>query len=159
MAFTLLEIARMKFILAALLTWFAAPLHAQVHIERSEPAATVQQFFSALASGDTKAAAALLQPDVLIFESGGLERSRAEYEAHHLGADAAFLKSAQHEVLLRSGDAVGDLAWVATQARLKKGGDKPLDLFTLETMVLKRTASGWRIAHIHWSSRPVKAKD
>jgi ketosteroid isomerase-like protein len=27
---------------------------------------------------------------------------------------------------------------------------------TLETMVLRRDADGWRIVHIHWSSRKPK---
>jgi mono/diheme cytochrome c family protein/ketosteroid isomerase-like protein len=117
------------------------------------PAAVVDQFFRALASGDTNTASALLDPAVLIYESGGVERSRSEYAAEHLGADAAFLKSDTHKMISRTGGAVGDLAWVATEARLTSQGAKPADLVSTETMILRKQPGGWRIIHIHWSSR------
>jgi mono/diheme cytochrome c family protein/ketosteroid isomerase-like protein len=117
------------------------------------PAAVVDQFFRALASGDTNTASALLDPAVLIYESGGVERSRSEYAAGHLGADAAFLKSAAHKMISRTGEAVGDLAWVATEARLTSQGAKPVDLVSTETTILRKQPGGWRIVHIHWSSR------
>ena len=120
-----------------------------------EPVAVVDRFFGALASGDTRSAGNLLDPGVLIYESGGAERSRKEYAAHHLGSDAAFLQKARHRLLSRTGDAVGDLAWVATEAALAapgKGG-KEISIVSTETMVLRRTEAGWRIVHIHWSSR------
>jgi ketosteroid isomerase-like protein len=132
----------------------APPANAALPASTVEPVATVERFFRALATGDTKSASSLLVPGVLIYESGGAERSRAEYESHHLGADAAFLKSAQHQLMSRTGDALGDLAWVATETRLQKSGEKPVDVLSTETMVLKKTSDGWRIVHIHWSSRP-----
>ena len=52
-------------------------------------AATVDAFHAALHHGDTRAAAALLADDALIFEEGGVERSKAEYVSHHLPADVA----------------------------------------------------------------------
>lgn len=119
-----------------------------------EPIAVVDRFFRALASGDSKSASGLLDSKVLIYESGGAERSRAEYESHHLGADAAFLKTATHRMLSRAGDAIGDLAWIATESRLTTQGVKAADLVSTETMVLRKTSQGWRIVHIHWSSRP-----
>lgn len=120
----------------------------------AEPVAIVERFLKALSNNDTKAAGALLDPRVLIYESGNVERSRQEYAAHHLGADAEFLKSAQHHLMSRTGDAVGDLAWVATESRLTAQGPKPSDAVSTETMVLRKTVQGWRIVHIHWSSRP-----
>src|SRR6476619_707425 len=56
------------------------------------PAATVDSFHKALRRGDAAWAAALLAEDALIFESGEVERSKAEYASHHLGADAEFSK-------------------------------------------------------------------
>jgi mono/diheme cytochrome c family protein/ketosteroid isomerase-like protein len=129
------------------------PLSANV----TEPVAVVERFFRALATGDTKSASALLDPKVLIYESGGAERSRVEYESHHLGADSAFLKTAKHKLLSRTGDATGALAWVATESRLTTTGEKAADVVSTETMVLRKTAQGWRIVHIHWSSRAQKA--
>lgn len=122
----------------------------------AEAAAVVDEFQKLLAQGKTREASALLDPNVLIFEGGGVERSRAEYASHHLKSDAAFLKSATVAVRSRAGNVVGDLAWIATESQLKTDGAKPLDLMTTETMVLKRMPEGWRVTHIHWSSKPKK---
>ncbi|MGB8328239.1 MAG: c-type cytochrome [Steroidobacteraceae bacterium] len=123
------------------------------HDHPADPIAVVDRFFSALAAGDRPVASALLDPEVLIYESGGVERSRDEYAARHLAADAAFLKSAKHRLLSRTGETVGDLAWVATTARLTAQGAQPSDIISTETMVLRRRADDWRIVHIHWSNR------
>jgi ketosteroid isomerase-like protein len=117
-------------------------------------AATVSDFQKLLASGNTEGASALLDPAVLIYEAGEVEKSRAEYSSHHLKADAAFLQAAEVRVLSRNGSAVGDLAWIATESELKTKGTKPVDVISTETMVLKRSPEGWRVSHIHWSSRP-----
>ena len=116
-------------------------------------AATVDAFHAALRRGHTKAAAALLADDALIFESGGAERTKAEYAAHHLPADAVFAQSVSSAVTRRAGSGDGDVAWVASEGRTTgtyKG--KPLDLLTTETMVLRRIGPAWKITHIHWSS-------
>ncbi|HEV2044415.1 MAG TPA: hypothetical protein VGR05_07020, partial [Sphingomicrobium sp.] len=67
-------------------------------------AATVDAFHAALRQGDTRSAVALLADQVLIFESGGVERSKAEYESHHLGADAAFAKAVPMVLTRRLGE-------------------------------------------------------
>ena len=118
-----------------------------------DAAATVDAFHAALQRGDARAAAALLADDALIFESGGAERSKAEYAAHHLPADAEFTKLVTSTVTRRSGRADGGLAWIGTEGRTTgtyKG--KALDLATTETMVLRRVGGAWKIIHIHWSS-------
>ena len=116
-------------------------------------AETVDAFHAALHRGDTRAAAALLAEDALIFESGGVERSKAEYAGHHLPADAEFSRLVSSVVNRRAGNSNGTLAWIASEGRTTgayKG--KLLDLLTTETMLLRRTNSGWKIVHIHWSS-------
>jgi uncharacterized membrane protein/ketosteroid isomerase-like protein len=117
------------------------------------PAAVIDEFAAALAGGDLDRARRLLDPQVKIFESGNVERSAEEYASHHLHSDSAFLKDARVSLLSRSGDAAGDLAWVATESAIEgvSGGG----LLSTETMVLRNTQAGWRIAHIHWSSRPL----
>jgi ketosteroid isomerase-like protein len=113
----------------------------------------VDAFHAALRRGDTSAAAALLAADALIFESGGAERTKAEYASHHLPADAAFSQAVRSTVNRRAGNANGAMAWVATEGRLTgtyKG--KAIDLPTTETMLLRRSGRGWKIVHIHWSS-------
>jgi mono/diheme cytochrome c family protein len=120
-----------------------------------EPAAAVDAFFAALQRGDRAGAEQWLDPGVLIFESGGAERSRDDYASVHMGEDIAYLRGAHQTLLHRTGDAVGDLAWVASEQRLMKVNEaRAATPTSTETMVLKRTAEGWRIVHIHWSTSP-----
>lgn len=116
--------------------------------------AVAERFNNALSSGDLGTVETLLAPDVLILESGGAERSREEYMGHHAVSDAAFLKGAQRQLLRQRARAAGEFVWVGTESELHTGKDgKPLTILSAETMVLKQTADGWRIVHIHWSSR------
>lgn len=122
----------------------------------AQPAVTVvERFGQALAAGDLKTVATLLDADVLILETGGAERSREEYLSHHAISDAKFLKGAHSELKHRRARIAGDLAWVGSESELHASKDgKPLTLLSTETMVLKKTGADWRIVHIHWSSRP-----
>ena len=131
----------------------SAPPAQTVAAPAQAAAAVVDAFHAALRRGDVKAAESYLAENALIFESGGVERGKAEYAAHHLGADAEFSKAVPSTVTRRAGDSVGNLAWVATEGRTNgsfKG--KSLNLVTTESMVLRRTGSKWKIVHIHWSS-------
>jgi ketosteroid isomerase-like protein len=48
----------------------------------------------------------------------------------------------------------GNTAWVASTGRLQGTFQaRAVDVATAELMVLSRTASGWEIRAIHWSSR------
>lgn len=159
--------SRLSLALAASLVLLSAPVaiaqdHAHGHhaaagvvaAEAGDAAAVVDAFHAALKQGDTAAALALLAPEVMIFEEGGAERSRAEYESHHLGADAAFAAASESTVARRSGWAAGDVAWITSEGRTTgQFNGRAVDRLTVETMVLKRHAEGWRIHHIHWSSR------
>ncbi|HVR82339.1 MAG TPA: nuclear transport factor 2 family protein [Luteimonas sp.] len=126
--------------------------------EQAKPVvAVVEQFSSALKAGDLKRAAEALADDVLILESGGAERSREEYLGHHAIADAAFLGGAKIALQQRTARIDGNMAWVASESELQATEDgKPMTLLSTETMILHKTADGWRIVHIHWSSRPKK---
>lgn len=126
--------------------------------EAAQPAvAVVDAFSAALKAGDLAKVGALLADDVLVLEGGGAERSKAEYLDHHAGADAQFLREAHVQPLRRRAHVLGDLAWVATESEIHAARDgQPLVLLSTETMVVQRFADGWRIVHIHWSSRPKK---
>ena len=142
----------------------APPLAAHPRITSTKPiervsapsrgaAATVDAFHDALRRGDQKAAAALLAEDAVIFESGGVERTKAEYATSHLAADAEFSRSVSSVVTHRVGGSDGGLAWVASEGRTNgtfKGNS--IDLITTETMILRRVREGWKIVHVHWSS-------
>ncbi len=122
--------------------------------EATDAATVVDVFHAALKAGDTAAALALMAPEVMIFEEGGAERSRDEYASHHLGSDAAFAAASEATVARRSGWADGDVAWITSEGRTTgQFNGRAVDRLTTETMVLKRHADGWRIHHIHWSSR------
>lgn len=121
--------------------------------------AVVERFGKSLAAGDLKTVETLLDADVLILETGGAERSRQEYLGHHAIGDAKFLKGTHSELKRRRARIAGDLVWVGTESELHAAKDgKPMTLLSTETMVLKKAGADWRIVHIHWSSRPKKAK-
>lgn len=121
------------------------------------PIAAVKALHEALSSGDAARVQDLLDPQVLILEGGNVERSRKEYAAHHLPSDLKFMKSVDYKLERQSGDTVGDLVWVASEARLTGNRDgKAIDLVSTETLVLKKSSAGWKVVHIHWSSRAGK---
>jgi len=123
----------------------------------SEASQVVDAFHSALAKGDRNAVEALLSDNVQIYEQGGAERSKTEYASHHLQSDMEFSAATRAEQTARSGLILGGLAYVITEGTVSgtfKG--KAIDSVTLETMVLRREKEGWRIVHIHWSSKNSK---
>ena len=116
--------------------------------------AAVERFSRALVAGRLDAAGAELDPNVLILESGGAERSAAEYLGGHAKGDAAFLKTAHIQLVRRTAQVSGHLAWVASESELHLSKDgKPVTVLSTETMLVQRSGAGWKIVHIHWSSR------
>ncbi|HET9460206.1 MAG TPA: nuclear transport factor 2 family protein [Sphingomicrobium sp.] len=121
-------------------------------VEARAAAAVVDAFHAALRSGDTDAALAMLADDVLIFEGGKVERSKPEYAAHHLAADAAFSKAVSSVLTERTAGASGNIAWVASEGRTRgEYRGRTIDRTSAETMILRRAGDGWKIIHIHWS--------
>lgn len=126
-------------------------------VDAQAAVAAVDAFHHALARGDQAAAAAFMADNALIYESGGVERSKAEYASHHLPADAAFAKAVTRTTTRRQVRAEGALSWVASEATVKgtyKG--RAINSRSVETMVLRLAGRAWRIVHIHWSSADVK---
>ncbi len=121
------------------------------------PAAVVDAFGAALKAGDAAALERLLAPDVYIAESGGAERSFAEYASHYMPADIAFSKAVATTVKDRRVFENGSLATVVSEA-VSKGTwrDKPIHSRLMETMTLQKTGEEWRIVHIHWSSAKIE---
>ncbi|HEX6560197.1 MAG TPA: nuclear transport factor 2 family protein [Longimicrobiales bacterium] len=131
----------------ALLTLAPAPS------DSADVARVVHAFHAALQSGDSATALRLLSDEVQVLESGGIE-SAAEYRAHHLPADIEFARTVRSEPGEVRVSVRGDVAW-AVAASTTRGTfrDRPINSAGAELMVLVRTAAGWRIAAIHWSSR------
>jgi ketosteroid isomerase-like protein len=125
---------------------------------------TVTRFHDALASGDSAAALALLAPDVVILESGDVER-RDDYRSHHLPADIAFARAIHGLTTLVGVSVVGDAAWVsATTITTGQFNGRAINSAGAELVVLARArrqsepesstsrSAPWRIRAIHWSS-------
>jgi ketosteroid isomerase-like protein len=113
----------------------------------------VRAFHQALAAGDSVGALRLLAADAVILESGGRE-SRDEYAAHHLAEDIEFARAVPIGRSALQVTVSGDVAWVSSTGRLNGTFQaRPVDLAIAELMVLSRTAAGWVIRAIHWSSR------
>jgi ketosteroid isomerase-like protein len=126
--------------------------------EAREAVAVVDAFSDAIKVVRIDDAAALLDPQVLVLESGGSERNRDHYLAEHAQADANYMRDARQELRYRQARIVGDIAWVGTESVITRDKDgKPSSSLSTETMLLKKTAQGWKIVHIHWSSRPAPA--
>lgn len=120
------------------------------------PVAAVDAFAAALRASDQAAVQRLLAPDVLIAESGGAERSFAEYAGHHMPADMAFTAAVRFSLERRELIDGGDTATVISQSRAEgEFHGRPIRSRTMETMVLRRAGGAWRIVHIHWSSAPI----
>ena len=137
----------------------AKATHAAASLDESAqaPAKVVDAFHAALRRGDTAPALAMLSDDAVIFESGGVERGKAEYASHHLEADAAFTKAVPSQLVRRSGAAWGAVAWVLTEGRTTGTfKDRPVDRLTTETALLRRQGNAWLITHFHWSSAATK---
>jgi ketosteroid isomerase-like protein len=115
--------------------------------------AVVDSFHRALAAADSSTLLRLLAEDVTVLESGGIE-SRAEYRSHHLAADIAFSKAVPSQNGPRKVTVQGDAAWVSSTSVMEgEYRSRQVNSVSAELMVLSRTATGWVIRAIHWSSR------
>ncbi len=137
-----------------LLLSLVTPMSLMAQEGHDTPVQTVAAFHEALASGDRDVVLGLLDLEVRIFESGGVERSRDEYASHHLGADMEFSAATSREIVEQAKGEAGDAGWVLTRSETSGTfREKEIDLLGTETVLLRRGERGWRIVHIHWSSR------
>lgn len=123
------------------------------------PAETMDAFQRALAEGRREQVLAMLDAQVRIFESGHAELSRDEYAAHHLEADSDFLRTTRSTVLRQAEQRSGTLAVLMRETETT-GRYRNADVhqFGTETAVLQQDGDGWRIVHLHWSTRKPKAQ-
>lgn len=116
-------------------------------------ATVVRQFHEALVRGDSVAALALLAEDVIVLEAGTIE-TRAEYRRNHLPADIRFAQAVPSTRGSVRVVVAGEVAWITSSSETTGTfEDRPISSAGAELMVLSRTAAGWRIRAIHWSSR------
>ena len=116
-------------------------------------AGVITKYHEAMAAGDSAAALALLTDDAVILESGGIE-TRAEYRSHHLPADIGFAKAIRSQRGPVHVRVQGDMAWASSTSTAQgEMNGRTINSAGAELMVLLRTAQGWKISAIHWSSR------
>jgi ketosteroid isomerase-like protein len=121
--------------------------------DSSDVLAVLTKFHASLAAGDSVTALALLAPDVLILESGGVE-TRAEYRTHHLPADIEFARAVPSTRTVVSLKVVGSAAWVVTTSVTKgQHNGRAVSSAGAELTTLHKGMKGWEITVIHWSSR------
>ena len=137
---------------------FGAVLLTASHLSFASAATdTVAAFHAALAAGDKAGATGLMAPDALIYESGHVEVSFAEYAGHHLGEDMAFARTSSRKVIRQAERTEGKLAIVTQQTETTgTSNGKPVHVFSTETSVLEEQGGKWRIVHFHWSSRKAR---
>ena len=131
--------------------------HAGHGADSAAVAGVIAKYHEALAAGDSATVLTLLADDAVILESGGVE-TRAEYRSHHLPGDITFAKAIKNQrgaVLVR---VLGDVAWASsTSSTQGEMNGRTINSTGAELMVVVRTAQGWKISAIHWSSRQRRA--
>lgn len=142
--------------LIALLVFGANALEAQVGPDNETQAAirtVVEGYDRALATGDSLTALSLLHPDVVIYEGGHAE-TLEQYRSGHLRSDIAFASAVKRTTtadhILVTGDAALYTSEYTAAGRFR---ERDINSHGTETMVLLRMPDGWKIRHIHWSSR------
>lgn len=131
--------------------FISAPSSAE---EVSEPTVVLDRFRTALTEGDTEVVKDVLSNDVLIFEGGGVERSLAEYSAHHLKSDIKFSQAVPSKLIERTRYEVASLAVITSRYSVSgEYNGREVDLTMNETVTVSNTTeSGWKIIRIHWSN-------
>jgi len=125
----------------------------QSSADSTDVAATIVRFHGALAAGDSAAALAILAPDAVVLESGSIETGE-EYRTQHLPSDIAFARAVVAERGPLRVRVQGDVAWaISASTTVGTFRDRPINSSGAELVVLTRSADGWRIRAIHWSSR------
>jgi hypothetical protein len=121
------------------------------------PLEALNAFHAALTAGDRAKATELMAPEVAIYESGYVERSRAEYASHHLAGDIEFAKTASRKVLKHTERIHGPVAILYQETETTgTARGKPVHLLGTETTILEKQGDTWAIVHVHWSSRKAK---
>jgi mono/diheme cytochrome c family protein/ketosteroid isomerase-like protein len=113
-------------------------------------------FHAALKRGDRKAVLAMLAPEVVINE-GGESQTRDVYAASHLSHDIAFLEGADVRPLDMASMPMGDTAMVGSRSEVRTvHHDEQVAALNTEMLTLRKSAGGWLITRIDWTSQPLQ---
>jgi ketosteroid isomerase-like protein len=115
----------------------------------------VEAFYGAITAGDADAAMALIAPDAIFVESGNIE-NRDQYQKNHLPRDIEYESEVKGERGPLKVTQEGNTAWVISTTKYDETDQGNPDLYIItQLMVLTRSADGWRIRSICWSSNQV----
>lgn len=132
---------------------------AQTAADAASVEAWLKGYDAAFMAKDLAKLATFYHPDVTIYEGTGINNGWADYRDRHLGPELKAFENLQFghtetKVTLMPG---GESAYATSRYTIKaKMGERELDSEGLETLVLVKTADGWKIRHSHTSSRPAR---
>ena len=142
---------------AVIVVALAGSAGAEAQDAPAAPTEVAGAYLAAMASGDLDAAEALFAAHSSIFETGGQEGDWAQYREHHIGPELAqiesFSISKREPEMQKSQD--GSMAFVAwpIEYRIALQDQRVIESRGTVTFVLVREDQGFRIRHLHWSSR------
>jgi len=114
----------------------------------------VNSFMAALASGKLETARQFMTPDAVVVANGQVLGTRDGYIDGAAKGDAAALQTVDRVLVRRDVKVGADSGWVLSEKRVRAVGtpEGPSEA-VIETMLLAKTPTGWKITHIHWSGR------
>lgn len=112
-----------------------------------------ERFREALESADSATVLELLHEDVRVYE-GGYAETLEEYRSDHLPVDIEFAEAVEAETRRDEVVPGEDLALYLREYSVSGTfQDQDVEAEGTETLGMVPTGEGWRIRHIHWSSR------
>jgi len=118
------------------------------------PADAVDAFHAALRAKNTAGALSLLDRGLVVFEFGTVDPTVEAYAFQHLPFDMDIAAATQWTLETRRVGGEGNERWVLSTYRVTgtQRDGTPIDLTTLETVILRRIGDLFRIVHFHWST-------
>jgi len=118
------------------------------------PADAVDAFHAALRAKNTAGALSLLDRGLVVFEFGAVDPTVEAYAFQHLPFDMDVAVATQWKLETRRVGGEGNERWVLSTYRVTgtQRDGTPIDLITLETVILRRVGDLFRIVHFHWST-------
>jgi hypothetical protein len=121
--------------------------------EALDAIAVVDAFDAASAGGCPERAARLLDPGVVVVVDGRVAGTREDYLALLAGQAPALPRQEERQLLRRQARAGLALAWVVSERAMCPSEPVADGRIETETIVLSRSAEGWKILHLHRSTR------
>ena len=116
-------------------------------------AKVITTFHQGINKGDKQAVLAALDPNVMIFEGKGVERSKAEYAKGHLLSDIKFMQSMTVTRIEPHIVEQGSMAFSVGKNRIQGNfHNKDYDFISTESLSLHLVNGVWLINYIHWSN-------